>query len=254
MTAANPPDLAQEFEAALAWWRDAGVDLDYHDDATEWLAEEAPPVPQAVAAAPKEKSAQPAEKKARPPLEKIGGPKDRWPLQLAEFQQWWRESPVLDALGAAPRVPPRGNAEAPLMVIVPEPEETDRDTLLSGQRGELLASFLKAAQVDAEAIYVASALPRHTPMPDWEAMHGAGLGDLLCHHVKLAAPKRVLVFGRNILPLLGHDMAQGSAVLRDFNHDGFSVPLMGAASLGELVRAPARRKRFWHNWLEWTGN
>ena len=35
------PDLtiAREFEAALAWWHAAGVDCDYVDDATAWLAE-----------------------------------------------------------------------------------------------------------------------------------------------------------------------------------------------------------------------
>ena len=35
------PDLtiARELEAALAWWHAAGVDCDYVDDATAWLAE-----------------------------------------------------------------------------------------------------------------------------------------------------------------------------------------------------------------------
>ena len=45
------------------------------------------------------------------------------------------------------------------------------------------------------ASIVASALPRHAPHPDWAALARDGLGDVLAHHVTLAAPQRLLVLG-----------------------------------------------------------
>lgn len=243
------PPLVQEFEAALDWWRLAGVDTDFEDDATDWLA-----VPEAEALAPAEAPPR-LEPQRRVPVPElpsiaIGGERANWPTDLAAFHKWWLESDTLDAGGSFPRIAPRGAAGAALMVLVPEPEEADRDSLLSGPEGKLLAGFLTATGVDQS--YLATALPRHTPLPDWAQLKADGLGDLLVHHIALAAPKRIIAFGRNILPLLGHDTAQGAATLRVFNHDGVSVPLMAAPTLGELLRSAGRRKQLWQRWLDWT--
>lgn len=245
------PPLVQDFEAALEWWRLAGVDTDFADDVTDWLA-----APEAEVAAPAQTvpAAEPQRRAALPDLPRVemGGGRASWPTDLAAFQRWWLESERLDAGGSFPRVAPRGEAGAALMVLVPEPEEADRETLLSGPEGKLLAGFLAAAGLAAEQSYVAAALPRHTPLPDWAQLKDDGLGDLLAHHIALAAPKRIIAFGRNILPLLGHDTAQGAATLRVFNHDGVSVPLMAAPTLGELLRSAGRRKQLWQRWLDWT--
>ena len=100
--------------------------------------------------------------------------------------------------------------------------------------------------------YLASLLPRHDPAPDWPAVRQSGLGELLAHHVALAAPERILFLGRNIPPLLGHDMAQGPAGLRDFNHDSLKILAMGASGLADMLRSAKRRERFWRCWLDWT--
>ncbi len=243
---------ADDFAAALDWWRDAGVDHDFADDATEWLAEPEPEIATAPAA-PKPAPDRP-EPKAEPQEEirPFGGESSGWPTDLAAFRSWWLEEPSLDAGGTGPRVAPRGDAKPALMILAAEPEQVDNDTLLSGPQGRLVDSFLRAAGIAPEKVYIASALPRPVPVPDWENLRAAGIGKLLEHHAHLADPQRILVFGRNILPLIGHAPAQDSAVLREFNHEGRCVPVMGSRGLADLLRSAAGRERLWQRWLDWT--
>ena len=243
-------DLAEEFAAALDWWREAGVDNDYADDATEWLTENQSETAEGSAQVkPARPRKQPA---APPPPKKIGGDKNSWPAELPAFQQWFTSDPSIDDGGAYPPVAPSGPAQPALMVIVAEPEENDSESLLSGPQGRLVTGMLRAAGVARDEIYIASVLRRHTPMPDWDGLRGSGIGELLAHHVGLVGPKRILTFGRNIPPLLGNDTAQGAALLHNFNHDGDSIPVLGVGSLPELLRSAPRRQRFWQRWLEWT--
>ncbi|GAA4643647.1 hypothetical protein GCM10023115_16070 [Pontixanthobacter gangjinensis] len=246
-------NLADEFAAALEWWKEAGVDSDFADDATDWLAEAdtlkgvSSPMQQ-IAPQPKK----PIAPAATPPAKRIGGDQAGWPAELAAFQSWLLESADVDDGGAFPIVPMRGLKGSELMVIVSEPEESDRDHLLSGPQGNLLSGMMRAACLDDSGLYLTSVLRRHTPMPDWSSMAEAGLGELLSHHIALAAPKRILTFGRNIPALLGNDTAQGAAILHNFNHEGGSIPAMGVSSLAELLRSAGRRERFWQSWLGWT--
>ncbi|MEM9017931.1 MAG: ABC transporter substrate-binding protein, partial [Verrucomicrobiota bacterium] len=65
-------------------------------------------------------------------------------------------------------VPPRGSARPDLMVLVIDPEQNDRELLLSGEKGKLLQRMLAAMGMNEDRVYIASALPRHTPMADVE--------------------------------------------------------------------------------------
>lgn len=252
MTDRTPLPEKDEIAAALDWWREAGVTNDFADDATAWLAEPAEePEAQATerarpAALERQLDAEPKE------IAKFGGEPAEWPDDLAGFGQWWLQAPSLDAGGTGPRVAPRGSPRASLMIIVAEPERDDRDRLLAGDQGLVLDGFLRAGGIAQEEFYLASALPRAVPMPDWPGLKSAGLGKLLEHHIRLVDPKRILVFGRNILPLIGNPSAQGPAVLREFNHEGRSVPVMGARGLSELLRKAAAREQLWKRWLDWT--
>lgn len=255
-------DMAAQLAAAMEWWRLAGVDSDFIDEPTDWLAD-------AVSAAqpdgmPKQQHARPAQKAALlPPVPKIvpkvqlGGDRASWPADLGAFHKWWLEEPTLVEIGGpgaggTGRVGPRGRAGAALMIIVPHPEQADTDTLLSGPEGRLLASMLRAMQISEDDAYFASALPRHTPLPDWDGLQVAGLGDVIARHIKLAAPKRLLLLGRRVLPLIAHDTAQGSVALREFNHDSGELPAAAGAGLDAMLAQPGERARFWRRWLEWT--
>ena len=242
MDKASPPSLSESISAAQAWWREAGVDLVFHDEPQGWLAEDAP----AVEAAPAPK------KPAPPPKPRIGGDPSAWPRDLAAFHRWWIEEPGLDEGGAGPRVAPRGEAGAALMLLVPMPEADDRDTLLSGPEGRLLASLTTAMGLAPEQVYLAAALPGHAAMPDWERLRADGMGDILLHHIELAAPKRLMVLGTRILPLLGHDPAQAAPGVSELAIQADALPVLASYAPERLLGNARQRAALWRSWLDWT--
>lgn len=238
--AATPADLAADFAATLDWWRDAGVDCDYLDEPVQWLAEpevaEAPPAPP-PRTVPR-KVASPALERAleAKPGAPIGGDRARWPDDLAGFREFWMTEPSLDDGALRDRVAPLGEAGAPLMVLVGQPDEGDAEVLLTGDQGRMLAAILRAMGLTPEQVYCASALPRVTPLPEWEDLAGRGLADLTCHHIALARPQRVIGFGK------------GPAMLCE----GAKAPVLAAPQLGTLARSAAHKKRFWSAWLDFS--
>jgi DNA polymerase len=175
------------------------------------------------------------------------------PQDLEGFTAWWLSEPWLDDGRVAGRIAPRGTAGAETMIVVPEPEREDREELLSGPQGRLLDALLAAMGLAPEQVYLASALPRHTPMADWAAAKQRGLGEVLRHHVGLVAPKRLIAFGANVLPLLSNDPPNSGQFLLQFNHGELSIPLWAATDIGVLLARPRVKARVWQQWLDWTG-
>lgn len=239
---APSPTLAESIAAAQAWWREAGVDLAFHDEPQGWLAEDAPVVT-AVAV---------AEKPTAPPKPRLGGDPAGRPQDLATFQRWWLEEPSLDPGGLNPRIAPRGEAGAELMLLVPMPEADDSETLLSGPEGRLLVSLATAMGLTPDQVYVAAALPRRTPVPDWERLSADGLGEILLHHIRLADPKRLIVLGTRILPLLGHDPAQAAPAVSELAIHGAAVPMLTSYAPERLLANARQRAGLWRAWLDWT--
>ncbi|KQM17325.1 uracil-DNA glycosylase family protein [Novosphingobium sp. Leaf2] len=244
----NTPFL-DDVTGALDWWRSAGVDCDYLDEPVTWLASAEPeaaavPLP-SPRTAPADVIPAPAEAKIDPAS---------LPADLAAFTPWWLTEPLLCEGGPAARVAPQGQAGADLMVVVEEPEAGDTETLLAGPHGKLLDAMLTAFGTSRDAIYLASALPRHTPGADWRAMVAKGIGQVLARHIELAAPKRVMILGGNVLPLLGHESPHRPAVLRSLNHEGGSIPMLTAWALPALLAQPRAKPVLWKAWLEWTAD
>lgn len=233
--------LAADYAAALDWWRDAGVDCDYVDEPHAWLRPpevEAEPDPAPPPRTLPRQSATPALDRAlaREPGAPIGGDRTRWPQTLEAFRAFWLTEPSLDDGALRDRVAPLGEVGAELMVLVGMPEEGDREALLSGPQGELLRRIFRAMGLAECATYLASALPRETPEPDWETLGPRGIADLTRHHVSLVNPKRVIVFGGKLATSLGD----------------LGVPTLPAAKLENVGHSPAQKRRFWHNWLEFS--
>lgn len=243
----RPATLEANIAAALDWWREAGVDAVYSDEPSGWLAAPSSDTPRKPVDV--QKAEPPPDAPATP---QIGGPRANWPLDLDAFRQWWLTEPSLDDGGLSPRIAPIGAAGAELMVLVAMPEESDREALLSGPYGKLLDGFVAATGLPADRIYRAAVLPRHTSLADWPEIERQGMSALVAHHVTLARPRRLLVLGRNILSLCGHDPAQGAQNLRSFNHEGGRVPALFEAGLERLLGNWQLRARFWQRWLEWT--
>ena len=243
MQAHRNPDLRGQLAASFDWWRDAGVDCDFIDAPRQWIAApEETPQPQPARAPALEAAPQP------PPPPQLALPED-----FASFAPWWLADPALDGGQTGQRVPPRGVRHAEVMLLVPEPEREDSDKLLSGPQGRLLEAMLAAMGVEPDAAYIASALPRHTPMADWDAVRASGMGEVLCHHIRLAAPKRLIVLGGNILPLLGNDLPNNRDVSRHFKHGDLTVPILAARELSAMLERPRWKAGFWQSWLDWPG-
>lgn len=231
--------LAEDYAAALEWWREAGVDTDYVEEAHQWLRPPeiaqapAPPPIVRIAARPQtamERALAPA---AGAPL---GGDRARWPSDLDAFRAFWLTEPSLDPGALGDRVAPIGDAGAALMVLVAQPDEGDREALLTGEQGALLTRIIQAMGVDGAQVYRASALPRVTPMPDWDELTARGLGEITRLHVALAAPRRLIAFGRAPAMLV----------------EGCGIPTLAAPQLEALARSPARKRQFWTAWLEFS--
>lgn len=240
------PSLADQFAAALDWWREAGVDSDFVEQPVNFLADPAPAPPATPTAAARVVREEPPP----PVLARIGGERSAWPATLDAFSAWWVAEPSLDDGSVAARVAPRGPAGADLLVLVPMPEAGDAEQLLSGRQGQLVAAMLRAMGIAPEAAYIAAALPRHMPVADWDAMRGAGLGDVLLHHLVLAAPRRILVLGQDVLPLVGLEKRQG---VRELPLNESGVPLLASLAPDILLGNPRSRADLWRRWLDWTG-
>lgn len=236
--------------AALDWWREAGVDWDYDDEARLWLAEpQADVAAQAIVAPVPTRPAPPATATSAP----LGGARDSWPQSLDEFRQWWMAEPSLDEGRIADRVAPRGTAAPALMILVEQPEAEDEARLLSGPQGRMLGQILAALELAEEQVYLASALPRHMPLPDWQSLAASGLDALTTHHLALVKPQRVLVFGSNVSSLLGHGPANSDGFLPGIHHDGPRFPALVAPALSALAARPRGKARLWQALLDWTG-
>ena len=237
--------LHENLNAAFDWWRAAGVDYSYSDAPQNWIT---PPAPTPEASP----TTAPAPKLAAKPQAVFGGDPGHWATDHAGFVAWWLSEPSLDNGQVNRRVAPRGPIGAKLMVLVPEPELVDSDVLLSGPQGKWLKMLLFAWGIGEDETYVASALPRHTPMADWDGLAAAGLGTLVGHHIGLAAPQRLLVLGNCILPLAAHDPAKKAFDSGVFEHKGLHIPRMAAPE--PLSMRPPARERLWLEWLERSQN
>jgi DNA polymerase len=135
------------------------------------------------------------------------------------------------------------------MVLVPQPEEQDRAQLLEGPHGRLLANIIAAMGLDESQVYIAAALPCHTPMADLGALAAGGMDAVTAHHISLVAPEQLLVFGTGLGAMLGEAEDQP---LRKINHASGKVRVMVSETLDALMEMPRLKARFWRRWIEWS--
>lgn len=176
-------DWQAEAASALEWWRDAGVDVLVEDGPRDWTAREAP------AAAPDlPRPAALAEPEPEAPL----------PATLEAFLDWRFGAGAPDSSWGEPIVPPSGDPAAPLMVVtdLPEPEDAEAAALLTGPAGRLFDRMLAAIGRDRESIYLVSLCAARPITGQVPREAEPRLGELLRHHITLAAPQRLLLLGQ----------------------------------------------------------
>lgn len=251
MTGRENTDGADLIAGALEWWRDAGVDFAFADEPAVWSQPDAPPTLEEPPAPIGQQPADADRISAEPPIALRKVALDAMPAGHPQFLDWWMKEPALAEGALATRVAPRGRTGAELMVLVPEPEADDRESLLSGPQGRLLDAMLAAFGVEQQDCYIASALPRHLPGADWAALNAMGMGEIVAHHIALVAPKRLIMFGASVLSLIGNGPPQGPADLRFFNHVDERIPLLACRSLAALLEQPRWKSGIWRAWLDW---
>lgn len=176
--------------SALQWWMDSGVDVLVDEQPRNWLKAKVKPAEQPL---------------AEPPP---GG----LPDQLSFFEDWLKGSADLPyAAPAAPRICPSGDPTSGLMILtaMPEAEDCDSGTLLSGARGRLFDRMLAAIGRDRQSIYLAALSCLRSPDGRFTDAAATRCADLARHHIGLAAPRALLLFGdAPAKALLGQPMAQ----------------------------------------------
>lgn len=249
MSKLHTHSLAEAVNAAHAWWLEAGVDCDFTNEPRNWLERTArEPQPQAEGNRVNPRPAAPSAPQASPMLAN----RSEWPTALADFAGWWCTDPLLETPGTGQRLAPRGVPESELMVLVARPEQGDSGALLSGPEGQLVSNMLRAMGIADNRAYIAAALPRFVSHPDWAALGGGGLGEILRHLVALARPRRLLILGRQLLPLFEHGPAQDAAPVQIIALEGVAPPVLVAVDPETLLRERRFRAALWKAWLEWT--
>ena len=221
-------DIAAAAASALIWWLDAGVHTIAGEEPRDWLRAKAP----APAAAPAQ----------RPPQEELPG-------QLDLFKAWLASSDTLPfAAPLAPRVCPAGDPAAGLMVMIdmPSAEDCAAGALLSGEVGRLFDRMLAAIGRDRSRIYFAalsclrSADGRLSGAPEKQC------AVLARHHIGLAAPKALLLFGDGAAKaLLGLPVARARGRWHEIATHSGPVRTVATISPRQLINHPAQKAHAW---------
>jgi uracil-DNA glycosylase len=218
--------------SSLRWWQDAGVDVLVGDDPRDWLA---------VPVAPKRAAAARAE---APPAVAL-------PDTLDAFVAWRMGADAPEVGWLTPRIAPAGTPGA-LMILTDMPEAEDADTPLTGAPGRLLDNILAAIGASRESAYLAALAWARPLTGQIAAEQAAELARLAAHHVRLAAPERLLILGgATSRALATANDAETADALGDINRVGGSL----AVAIDHprfLLARPAAKAETWKRLLHFT--
>lgn len=219
----------------LDWWRLAGVDVLIDEAPRDWLAAQAPVLAPAiglVSAAPPATAAAPAR---------------AIPTTLAEFETWRLGADMPEAPWPGARCGVEGSAASRLMIVVESP---DRDGLIGGAAGALFDRMLAAIGLTRETVYLVPMATVRPPSGRLPPEILPALGELLAAHIRLAAPRRLLVMGNApSRAVLGMDMAPARGRLQSVNHvEGQSAASVVATFHPRfLLERPAAKADAWRD-------
>jgi DNA polymerase len=218
-----------EARSALAWWLEAGVDVAVQESPRDWL-KPAAPRPQAKAAA-----------ESRPIVNVAEISHDT----LAELQQWLASSVELPlASPTARRILPQGPQCAPVMLLSDAPTLDDYSAgqPIGGEAWELAKRMLAAIGIPADQAYSASLSFFHAPGTKMTPAEREGLAEIARRHIRLASPRRLLLFGDGpAQALLGKPVAQA----RGHVHKIEGVRAVATFPPRHLIKRPLDK------WLAW---
>jgi DNA polymerase len=225
----------------LDWWRTAGADVLCADAPAPWPAaaeapERRPPAPAAVPASPA--TAVPASPAA------------------ADGDAAWCDAPTLAAFldrfrALNPGAPiADGRAESGVLLIGEGPSAEDLRTgrPFTGPAGELLDRMLAAIGLDRQTCYITLAAPRRVIAGPVPADALAADRAITRAHVRLAAPRAILLLGGPATASLTGQTApigrlRGQWVMIDAG--GGPVPALPTYNPAYLLRRPEAKREAW---------
>ena len=223
--------------SVLQWWADAGVDTMIDEVPRDWLREKnkaSPAVPDL--SAPASRAPDPA-------------PADILPGQLELFRGYLRDDDTLPfASPTSRRVCPAGDPAAGLMIMtdMPAAEDCGTGTLLSGEVGRLFDRMLAAIGRDRGSIYLASLSCLRSPDGRFTSGAAKDCARLALHHIGLASPKALLLFGDACAKaLLGLPMAQARGRWHEVATHAGPVRTIVTLSPSYLLAQPSAKALAW---------
>jgi DNA polymerase len=220
-------------ESALNWWTEAGVDTLVDEEPRDWLRPKSREVPAAVPAAPAAAE----------------GPGEALPGQLDLFQAWLASSDRLDfAAPAAPRVCPAGDPASGLMILadMPTGEDCAAGALISGEAGRLFERMLGAIGRDRGSVYLAALSCIRSPSGQLNSDSMKSCAALARHHIGLAAPRAVLLFGDSCAKaLLGLSVPQARGRWHEIATHAGPVKALATIAPRQLLDSPRLKAMAW---------
>jgi DNA polymerase len=217
-------------ESALSWWTEAGVDTLVDEAPRDWLR------PKPV------EGPKPAPAAAESADEILPG-------QLDLFQAWLASSDRLAfASPSAPRICPAGDPASGLMVLadMPSGEDCTAGTLISGEAGRLFDRMLAAIGRDRSSIYLAALSCIRSPSGQLNSESMKSCAALARHHVGLAEPRALLLFGDACAKaLLGLSVPQARGRWHEIATHAGPVKALATIAPRQLLDSPRLKAMAW---------
>jgi DNA polymerase len=167
------------------------------------------------------------------------------PDTLEAFHDWLATSADLPfASPSVRRDLPTGDPEAGLMVLVdmPSPE----GGLLAGEAGALFDKMLVAIGRSRETVYLASLSPIRTPTGAIDERSAMRLAEIARHHLALARPATLLLFGDICgKALVGAPVAGARGKWHEIATDQGPIKTLVTIKPEKLNEVPAMKKHAW---------
>jgi DNA polymerase len=226
--------------SALQWWADAGVDVMVDEEPRDWLR----PKAKAATSVP---APQPGT--GNQPAPQAATRVDPLPDQLELFRAYLRDNESLPyASPSAPRVCPSGDPASGLMIVtdMPAAEDCSTGTLLSGEAGRLFDRMLAAIGRDRNSIYLASLSCLRAPDGRFTTAASTHCANLARHHVGLASPNCVLLFGDACSKaLLGLPVAKARGRWHRISTHAGGIPALATFAPSTLLEQPSAKRLAW---------
>jgi DNA polymerase len=226
----NEPFGPAAAASALQWWTGAGVDTLVDEAPRDWLRPKAKAPPPVAEAQPVQAE-------------------EALPGQLELFRGYLRDAETLPfASASAKRVCPAGDPSSGLMIVtdMPAAEDCSTGTLLSGEVGRLFDRMLAAIGRDRESIYLASLSCLRSPDGRFTSEASSRCATLARHHIGLAAPKALLLFGDACSKaLIGLPMAQARGRWHEVATHAGPVRTIVTLPPSYLINQPSAKALAW---------